>query len=121
MAKHKQRHVVNLSVLPGQPTDGSGRVCIHLFVPSEKGLFVEPSVLYPVIGADGLPVKQQLQSRPTRGMLACDPKRMVAPVVRSGVTIITMRTDSTDAVTCPKCIASEHYRAAVERQTINGG
>ena len=43
------RRIINVSVLPGEPTDGSGRVCIHLFVQNPHGPFVEPHVLHPVV------------------------------------------------------------------------
>lgn len=107
------KRIINMSVLPGEPTDGSGRVCIHLFVQDQRGAFVEPSVLHPVV-KDGQVVKQQLEMRPTRGRLACNPRRLVAPVTRNGVTTITPRTDDPRAVTCPKCIASAEYMAAMK-------
>lgn len=109
---------VNLRVLPGEPTDGSGRVCIHLFVPDEAGPFVEPHVLHPVI-ENGVAVKQKVQAKPTRGRLACDPKRTVAPVTRGNVTTVTPRTDDPRAATCPRCIASEAYAAMMARYEEN--
>jgi hypothetical protein len=99
-----------MNVLPGEPTDGTGRVCIHLFVQDERGPFVEPHVLHPKLGEDGAPIKQELVSKPTRGRLACDPKRSAVPVIRGNVTAVTPRTTQPSAVTCPKCIASEDYR-----------
>lgn len=109
------RRIVNVSVLQGQPRDGSGRVCIHLFVQDPKGPFIEPHVLHPVIGADGQEVKQQCTARPTRGRLACDLRRKVAPVKRGQVTTVTLRTEDPRVVTCPKCLASEYYAKAIER------
>lgn len=109
-----RKRVVNINVLPGEPTDGSGRVCIHLFVQDERGPFTEPHVLHPARGDGGEPVKNKLEARPTRGRLACDPKRTVAPRSRSGVTTVTPRTDDPRAVTCEKCIASSYYEKAVE-------
>ena len=108
---HRKR-IVEVKVLPGEPLDGSGRECIHLFVQDERGPFVEPHALHPVI-KDGVPVKQQVDARPTRGRLACDPKRSAAPVTSNGVTTVTARTDDLRAVTCPKCIASDRYRVAM--------
>lgn len=96
------RRVVNVSVLHGEPTDGSGRVCIHLFVQDERGLFTEPNALH--MGAD-----RKLVGKPTRGRLACDPKRVLRPVARGGVTTVTPRTDDPRAVTCPKCEKSPEY------------
>ena len=94
-----------MKVLPGERTDGSGKICIHLFVADKKGPFTEPHCLH-VEDVEG---KQQLVTKPTRGRLACDPKRLVAPIERKGVTTITMRTDDPRATTCPKCIASKDY------------
>lgn len=109
---------VNMSVLPGEPTDGSGRACIHLFVRDERGGFVEPHVLHPRLDADGQPIKQQLVAKPTRGRLACDRRRSVAPVTRNGVIYITHRTESADAVTCPKCIATLDYKLAIRPMPV---
>lgn len=102
-----------MNVVRGEPLDGSGRVCIHLFIQDLRGPFIEPHVLHPVI-RDGEIVKQELEARPTRGRLACDPKRTVAPVTRGGITTITPRTDDPRAVTCPRCIASVEYAEAMQ-------
>lgn len=102
------KHIVMQRVLPGQPTDGTGRVCIHLFVQDEHGPFVEPNVLHPVF-KDEILVKQQVMAKPTRGRLACDPKRTVAPVARGNITTVTHRTDDPRAATCPSCLASSFY------------
>lgn len=108
MVNRRPRTVI-VKVLPGQPTDGSGKVCVHLFVRDPYGSFVEPHVLHPVI-RDGQVVKQELEAKPTRGRLACDRKRQAAPVAGIGGMTITMRTDDPRAVTCPKCLASESYQ-----------
>ena len=102
--------IVSMNVLPGQPTDGSGRVCIHLFVRDKVGPFVEPHVLHTVPGPDGLPRKEELVARRTRGRLACSATRTVAPTTRNGVTTVTPRSDDPYAVTCLKCIASSFYK-----------
>lgn len=107
---------INMSVLPGEPLDGTGRICIHLFVKDDRGPFIEPHVLHPVV-RDSKVVKQQLEAKPTRGRLACNPKRTVAPVTRNGVTTVTPRSDSPRAVTCPKCIASDDYKKMMEALT----
>lgn len=99
---------VNIRVIHGEPTDGTGRVCIHLYVQDATGPFVEPNVLHPLI-ENGQVVKGKIQARPTRGRLACDPKRIVAPVTRNGVTTVTPRTDDPRAATCPQCLASANY------------
>ncbi len=111
------KRIVSVNVVPGDPVDGSGRVCIHLFVQDERGPFVEPHVLHPALDEAGQPIKQQVVARPTRGRLACDSRRKVAPVTRSGVTTITSRTDNPNAVTCPKCQASTEYIAAMRSQS----
>lgn len=98
----KRRRPVEVRVLSGEPTDGSGRVCIHLFVKDDAGPFVEPCVLAVLDG--------QLVSKPTRGRLACSPTRTVAPFNTATTTVVTPRTDDPRAVTCPKCVASEIYR-----------
>lgn len=106
------KRVINVNVLPGEPVDGSGRVCIHLFVRDERGPFIEPHVLHPVF-KDGVAVKQKVEAKPTRGRLACNPRRTVAPVTRGGVTTVTPRTDDARAVTCLKCCASVEYAEAM--------
>lgn len=109
----KRTPPISLSVLPGEPTDGSGKICVHLLVEDKKGLIAE-SMLHPVYGEDGQPIGQQLQLKPVKCRLACDPKRLVVPVVKNGITHITMRTDSPEAVTCPKCKQSNEYLTAMK-------
>jgi hypothetical protein len=104
--KNRAKRVISMNVLPGEPLDGSGRVCIHLFVQDEQGLFTEPHVLHPVY-KDGVLVKGQLEARATRGRLACDPKRDPTPKTVGNVTTVTPRTDDPRAVNCPKCLASK--------------
>ena len=115
------KRVVHTKVLPGEPVDGSGRVCIHLFVRDARGPFVEPHVLHPVLDEDGNPIKQRVEARPTRGRLACDPKRQVAPVIRGGTTLVTPRTDDPRGVTCPRCIASRDYADMISQLQAVGG
>lgn len=114
--------VIGVKVLPGEPLDGSGRVCIHLFVQDERGPVIEPNVLHMGEVEDdlGSPIKQ-LVARPTRGRLACDPRRTVAPVTRNGVTTVTMRTDDPRAVTCLKCLKSASYAEVMELLTASVG
>lgn len=111
----KARRIVNVSVLPGEPLNGTGRVCIHLFVPDEKGPIVEPHVLHPSLDEQEQPIKQRVKVKPTRGRLACDPKRQVTPVTKNGVTRVTPRTDDPRAVSCEKCKASREYKALLFR------
>lgn len=112
--------IISVKVLPGEPLDGTGRVCIHLFVPDEKGPFVEPHALHPKM-ENGKAVKGKLTAKPTRGRLACDPRRLVAPVTRGKVTTITHRSDDPRAVSCPKCIASVDYKRKMELLTAAAG
>ena len=110
------RRIVNIKVLPGEPLNGSGRVCIHLFVQDENGPFVEPYALHPVF-KDGVQVKQVVEAKPTRGRLACNPKQNAAPVIRGNVTTVTARTDDPRAVTCKKCEASKSYIDMMDKIT----
>lgn len=102
-------------MLPGEPLDGSGRVCIHLFVQDESGPFVEPCVIHPVF-EDGVQVKQKVDLKPTRGRLACDPKRNVAPVINGNVVTVTHRTEDPRSITCPRCKDTDDYRRMMARQ-----
>lgn len=97
-----------MTVLPGQPLDGSGRVCIHLFVPDKNGPFVEPHALHQTTDEEGKPTRE-LVAKKTRGRLACNSKKSVAPVTKNGITTVTHRSDDPRAVTCPKCMESEYY------------
>ena len=105
------KRIVNLKVLPGEPTDGSGKVCIHLFVIDEKGPFVEPSVTQMVDAEDG---SKRLGVKAARGRLACDRKRTVAPVVHNGSMAVTLRSGDPRAVTCLKCKASPDFIKGME-------
>lgn len=103
-AKRAKKRVVNVRVLPGEPTDGSGRVCIHLFVRDAAGPFVEPHVLDTVEG--------RIVAGPARGRLACDRRRRPDDRPdRDGVMTVTHRTDDPRAVTCPRCMAAPEYAA----------
>lgn len=104
------KRIININVLPGEPLDGSGRVCIHLFLRDRRGCYIEPHVLHHQIGKDGTAVKQ-LEAGPVRGRLACNPKRNPAPFTRNGITVVTQRTDEPRAVTCPACKASKEWIA----------
>ncbi len=59
-------------------------------------------------------VKQKVVAKLTRGRLACDSKRTVAPTTHSGVTTVTSRTDDPRAATCPRCLASKDYAAMMK-------
>jgi hypothetical protein len=105
----KVKRIVQMNVLAGEPTDGSGKVCIHLFVRDETGEFVEPHVLHPAAEPG------KVIAKPTRGRLACDPKRNPATMMRGNVTIVTPHTDDPRAATCPKCQASPDYANLLSR------
>ena len=106
---NKLKRIISINVLPGEKTDGSGRVSIHLFVQDERGPFTEPHV----IEVDGLREDgtKNIVAGPARGRLACDKAktRKVAPTIKGNVTVITPRSDDPRAVTCPKCKTSEDY------------
>lgn len=116
MVNKSSKRIIVEKVNPGEPTDGTGRICIHLFVQDPKGCFVEPHALHPVY-ENGVQVKQRLEAKPTRGRLACDPKRNPKPVTQGNVTTITSRTDDPRAVTCPKCKASKDYQEMMDSLT----
>lgn len=113
------KRIVNLSILPGEPVDGTGRVCIHLFVVDEQqGSYTEPHVLHPEMDDAGHIIKGRLTARPTRVRMACSKTRVPTPTTKQGITTVTLRTDDPRAVTCPKCIASEDY---IARMALIGG
>lgn len=112
-----KKRVINLYVNPGEPLDGTGQVCIHLFIKDESGPFTEPHVLHPAMDDVGQPIQGQLVARPTRGRLACDRRRLVAPVTRGNMTTITSHTDDPRAATCPKCKASQDYAQMMTKFT----
>lgn len=109
-----KKRVINMNVLPGEPLDGTGRVCIHLFVRDPDGLFTEPHMMTPVI-EDG-EKKKRVEFTPTRGRLACNPKRNPAPTTNgNGVTTVTPRTDDPRGVTCFKCMESQEYKQGISQ------
>ncbi len=110
------KRIVHQKVLPGEPLDGSGKICIHLFVRDERGPFTEPHVLYPTKAPSG-ENNGQLEAHPTRGRLACDCKRSVAPVTRGNEVTVTHRTEEPGAVTCPKCKASPEYQRMTKKES----
>ena len=117
-----KKRVVHMKVLPGEPLDGTGKVCVHLIVQDELGPFTEPCVLHmeDAESDDGQQFKR-LVSKPTRMRLACSPSRTVAPMTQGNVTTVTTRTDDPRAVTCLKCRATEYYTRAMELiATANG-
>src|SRR3954467_7971518 len=121
MKKSKVKRVVDLKVLPGEPLNGGGRMCIHLFVQDEvHGKFTEPHALHPALDEEGQPIKQKVTARPTLGRLACDPNRNPGPRVVRGVTYVTIRTDDPRAVTCPKCLASADYKQMMSNYESGG-
>lgn len=110
----RPKRIINLSVLPGEPTDGTGKMCIHLFVRDNQGSFTEPCVLQMKVDKLHLlqtgETREELISGPARGRIACNP--MLIPSGkpdRKGVVNVTMRSDDPRAVTCPKCMASRDY------------
>lgn len=96
---------VRLKVLPGEPLDGSGKVCHHLFVRNldEKSGYKKPYTLKTNVGGP-------IIIAATRGHLACDPKRVLTPTSKGGVTEVTLYSDDPRAVNCPKCQATEPYK-----------
>lgn len=94
-----------MTVLPGEKTDGTGKICIHLFLKDENGSFIEPHALHPQLDNDGNIIKQKLVAKPTRGRIACDRnKKPSTKPNKDGSHTLLMRTDDANAVTCPKCL-----------------
>lgn len=101
--------IIDTKVIPGEPTDGSGKVCIHLLVPDPRGAVVEPHALHPVI-KDGQVVKGEVDAGPKRFRVACNSRVAdVQPRVNGNVVSLFHRTDDPRAVSCPKCKASKDY------------
>ena len=112
----KTKRIIHKKVLPGEPLDGTGRVCIHLLVPDENGPFIQNHMLYVEEGEDEDGRRtRQLVHRPTRCRLACNPNRSAKPEIRNGIITITMHTDDPQAVTCFKCLASDGYAGMVKQ------
>lgn len=110
-----KKRIINVKVLPGESTDGTGRVCIHLLVPDERGPFMSPHMLYlEQVQVEGGKLVKRLMTKPTRCRLACDPRRTVRPAARGGVVTVTMRTDDPRGATCPKCRATDAYKQMME-------
>ena len=114
-SKSKPKRVISVNVLPGEPVDGSGRVCIHLFVRDEKGSFTEPHVLSPQLDSDGLPIKGKVTAGAVKGRIACNPKRVPNLTPRNGVINVLMRTDDPQAVTCPRCMLTSEYTTTLAK------
>ena len=107
------KRIIDVRVIAGQPTDGSGQISIHLFVRDPHGKFTEPAVVHPVF-KDGVRQGNQTACLPTRGRLACDADRNPAAQRVGNRTLVTPRTDDPRAVTCPKCMATDAYRREME-------
>ena len=111
MRSTSKKLVIEMKVLPGEPTDGGGRICIHLVVVDEKrGPFVESCVVHPAKDADGKVIPSKFVFRPTRCRVACDPRKVPQTKPRNGVVMMLMRTNDSRAVTCPKCKESPEYK-----------
>jgi hypothetical protein len=107
-----------MSVLHGEPTDGSGRVCIHLVIPDQDGPFVEPHVLYPAVDESGQVVKQRVVAKRSKCRLACDHKKTAVPSTKGNVTTVVFRTTEPAAVTCPRCVESEEYKKLTQPEQL---
>ena len=111
-----KKRIIDLKVLPGEPKDGSGRTCIHLFVSDAHGTITEPHVLHSVKPTDdGEIPRRRLEAKPTRGKLACEIKRNSLITNKGNVVSLTLRTDDPRATTCPKCKESKAYQELMER------
>lgn len=78
--------------------DGSGRVCIHMFVHSNSGPAKTPA------GVNGF------QFAGARGFIACNPTQsQVTPQVRGSEHLLCTHSDDARAVSCPKCKESPEF------------
>lgn len=110
----KKLPVVILKVLPGEPTDGTGRVCIHLFVRDEAGSFTQRHVLHSVLDTEGKPIKGRLEARPARGRLACSRTLIPTSIVKGNTITKTLHSEEPRATTCPRCMNTPEYKSAME-------
>ncbi len=96
---------IDVKVLPGEPTDGSGHVRIHWFVRSENGAAVTPAgTVKSSIGP--------LKAGGVRGYLACQKGRAdIGSRVVGGMIAMTLHTDEVRAATCPECLATAEAKA----------
>lgn len=101
----KQKQILDIKVLPGEATNGSGKICIHLFVRDTKGSFTEPGHLF----------RSVKTSEPTRGRIACN-RKLIPTSPHKGISSVLMRTDSPQAVTCLKCKATSEYLELMSKQ-----
>ena len=111
MLKSKKR-ILEIKLLPGEPTDGTGRVVIHWFMRDPNSAFAEHCMMKQVKKDGSEEVQKELGT--VHGRLACDPKLNIVPQVKNGVTYLVSRTDDVRAVTCPKCIAVDAYKKELE-------
>ncbi len=115
--------ILNMMVLPGEPKDGTGRICTHLWMNNPKGKFLQHYVMQPIADKNGEVVPNEFHFAPTKGQIACNPNLNPMPVVSgrdrvSGKTIITITSMSDDprAINCPKCMATEYYQTQMKLQ-----
>jgi hypothetical protein len=94
-----------LGVLPGQPTDGTGRLRIHYFARDPAGplrlpVRVEPTPVGP------------LRLGGACGRIACRPALAALSRPEGGVTREVLYSDDVRGVTCPDCQGTDDYRKA---------
>lgn len=83
--------------------DGTGRVCIHLFVHSATGPATTPA------GVNGFKFEG------ARGYIACNPTQSkVTPLVRGNEHLLCTHSDDARAVSCPKCQETAEFRQQMD-------
>lgn len=88
--------------------DGSGRVRIHWFCRDDKG---------PIRTAEAVTMSAlgPVRLGGATGRIACQPQRKsVAPEVNGLVTTPCVHSDDARAVTCPECMKTPEYAAAMK-------
>lgn len=103
----QRKRIIGLQVLPGQPTNSTGRLCIHLFVRDTNGSFTENSVLHVDTNVGNSTSKRKLIAKPTKGRIAC--QRTLTPKNTKNGSML-LRSDDPRAVTCPRCVKSPDFQ-----------
>lgn len=108
-----KKRTINIPILKGQPTDGSGIICIHLLVRDPNGPFTENKVYHQAPNQESNTRRKKLIRKPTKCRIACDPKKLVVPIIKNGVTFLTFRSEDPRATTCTKCKKSKDFEIAM--------
>lgn len=94
--------------------DGSGRVRIHWFIWDKEGPIQMPQTM--VMTAKGpMAVGGNAVTGERRGRIACQPKlKSVLPQQKGQEYLLFTHSDDPRAASCPECMATEEYKAAMK-------